>query len=234
MVLMVVADQVTKAVISANVVGEIPVIKDFFDIVCWHNTGAAWGIFDNATLVLGIFSFVFSALILLVYLQTDAGFLKLSLSLIIAGAVGNGIDRIRLGYVVDFLSFDNLFGYQFPAFNVADICVTGGCIGIIIFLLFMSKKQAFRRDTFCERLLREKTAETGANRKNPKCSENYKNPQCSENYKDSKSSENCGQTEENEKPEENEQSEKNEQSEVKGQSEANEQSEENKQSKNNE
>jgi len=152
-VLMIVLDQWTKAIIAANVTTEIPVIENFFDIVHWHNTGAAFGIFSNNTKILGAISFIMAAVIIFVYAQTSSKFLKLCLSLLIAGAIGNAIDRWRLGYVIDFLSFDNLFGYEFPAFNVADICVTSACIGLAIYLIFLSSKaRAFREGTLMDKL----------------------------------------------------------------------------------
>ena len=82
------------------------------------------------------------------------------LGLLAAGAIGNVIDRIRLGYVTDFLSFYNLFGYEFPAFNVADICVTAGSIGLVIYLIFLSsKKKAFREGTPLYKFLYKEKAE---------------------------------------------------------------------------
>lgn len=156
-VLLVVLDQLTKYIIMQNVTymtEEIPVIDNFFDIVHWHNTGGAWGALSENTWLLTVVSLI--SLILIIYLYSCAKpvFLRLSFILLAAGAIGNVIDRVRLGYVVDFLSFDNLFGYSFPAFNVADICVTSGCIGFFIYVIFMSRKrQAFRAGTFAARLL---------------------------------------------------------------------------------
>jgi signal peptidase II len=95
------------------------------------------------------------------YISAESSFFKLPLALILAGAIGNVIDRIRLGYVVDFLSFDNLFGYSFPAFNVADICVVAGSIGLLIYVIFLSrKKEAFREGTFLRKLFAEENAES--------------------------------------------------------------------------
>lgn len=155
-VLLVVADQVVKDVISKNITpfaGEIKVIDNFLSIVNWHNTGGAWGIFSSATIVLSIVSLIAVAFMIFLYVQLDSKFLKLCLGLLSAGALGNIIDRIRLGYVVDFLNFYNLFGYGFPAFNIADICVTSGAIGLVIYLLFMAKKHpAFREGTLASKI----------------------------------------------------------------------------------
>ncbi len=152
--LLVALDQITKMAVVSNITyrtEEIVVIENFFDIVHWRNTGAAWGVFSDKTWLLTIFSLACVLVVLLAYGFAKSKLLKLSLMLIAAGAIGNIIDRIRLGYVIDFLSFDNLFGYQFPAFNVADICVVAGAIGIVIFVLFIAmpgKSSAFREGTF--------------------------------------------------------------------------------------
>ncbi|MCR5694659.1 MAG: signal peptidase II [Clostridia bacterium] len=150
------ADQVTKAVIDSNLQvngKEISVIDNFFSIANVHNTGAAWGMLGNATVFLAILSIIMAAAVLFVYVQVKPALLKLSTALIFVGAIGNVIDRIRLGYVVDFLHFYNLFGfYNFPCFNVADICVTSGVIGLAIFMIFYaSKKRAFREGTVLSR-----------------------------------------------------------------------------------
>jgi signal peptidase II len=73
--------------------------------------------------------------------------------LILAGAVGNLIDRVRLGYVVDFLSFD-IFGYDFPVFNLADMCIVIGCILMIIYVLFIHKENQplFNNFVFIQKL----------------------------------------------------------------------------------
>lgn len=155
-VFMIFADQFTKYIIVRNVAYEtesIDVIKNFFAIVNWHNTGSAWGMFSDFTIVLAVISIVCAGIIIFFYVQADSAFLKLTLSLLAAGALGNAIDRIRLGYVVDFLNFHNLFGYNFPAFNVADICVCSGCIGLVIYLLFLANKSpAFRKNTIAAKI----------------------------------------------------------------------------------
>ncbi len=153
---MIFADQFTKFLVSTKIeynVGSVNVIKNFFALVNWHNTGAAWGIFSKNTMILAIISIVCAAVIIFLYAQADSAFLKLVLALLSAGAIGNAIDRIINGYVVDFLSFYNLFGYNFPAFNVADICVCSGCIGLLIYVIFLSKKYpAFRENTLAAKI----------------------------------------------------------------------------------
>ncbi|MBP5313249.1 MAG: signal peptidase II [Clostridia bacterium] len=162
------ADQVTKAVIDSNLQvngKEISVIDNFFSIANVHNTGAAWGMLGNATVFLAILSIIMAAAVLFVYVQVKPALLKLSTALIFVGAIGNVIDRIRLGYVVDFLHFYNLFGfYNFPCFNVADICVTSGVIGLAIFMIFYaSKKKAFRDGTVLSRYFDRNREKKNAN-----------------------------------------------------------------------
>jgi signal peptidase II len=78
------------------------------------------------------------------------------LSSILAGACGNLIERIKLHYVTDFLAF-NIFGYDFPNFNFADICITVGCFAMLIYVIFIHKKDKplFRQGTFADRFLGE-------------------------------------------------------------------------------
>lgn len=136
-----VADRVTKAVISGNIAeGEkIEVIKNFFYITHHTNTGAAWGILQNATMILGILSVVVSIGLLYFFFKFDMWPARLSLTMIISGAIGNAIGRIFNGRVTDFLDF-YIFGYDFPIFNVADMMVTVGTIILIVFILFFYKE----------------------------------------------------------------------------------------------
>ena len=162
-VLLLAADQITKKLIDERLpAGGIDVIKNYFAIEKVYNTGAAWGTFSNATAILSVISILMAAALLFAYVQADPNLVRLALGLLVSGAVGNVIDRIRLGYVIDFLSFYNTFGYSFPVFNVADICVTGGTIGILIYLVFLSrKKKMFREGTPLSRLFSDKSSGKG-------------------------------------------------------------------------
>lgn len=128
-------------------------ILGVFHLTLVHNTGAAFGIFSSATIVLGIFSIIVSILLIaaplyiVYYCQKNKrnyhmSFIALfSISIISAGGIGNAIDRLFHGYVVDFICFDFI---DFPVFNIADIGVTCGAILLIIVLLvgsLSSKKQ---------------------------------------------------------------------------------------------
>ena len=109
-----------------------------FHLTYVRNTGAAFGIFQDGTLLLGGLSALVS-LGLLIYLILNARTLpKLQLwglTLIFSGAVGNMIDRFRLGYVIDFIHF-YLPNFDFPVFNVADSCVVIGA-GLLIISSFI-------------------------------------------------------------------------------------------------
>ena len=129
-------DQFSKLIVqrTMNVFQEINVIPNFFSLVFVKNTGAAFSILEDATVFLVILSVVF-LVGLNNYMKKEQETLDklsiLSLGIIIGGVFGNLIDRILYKSVIDFLSF-NLFGYDFPIFNMADIGITVG-----VFLLFL-------------------------------------------------------------------------------------------------
>jgi signal peptidase II len=131
-------DQVTKALILAHLPlgGSIPVIRGFFDLTHVHNPGGAFGFLagmsaEVRSLLFIAVSLAAAGLILYFYWQTPPGqrFLSVGLALIFGGAVGNLVDRMRFGIVVDFL--DVYAGtLHWPAFNVADSAIT---VGVCIF-----------------------------------------------------------------------------------------------------
>ena len=122
----------------------IPVIKDFFNLTYVRNTGAAFGMLADADaswrgpFFIAI-PFLALAVIGYVFKKIDPRDLLLSwgLSLVVSGAIGNLLDRTRLGYVVDFLDFHWHEAYHFPAFNVADTAI---CIGVALLMLDLVKK----------------------------------------------------------------------------------------------
>jgi len=137
----IILDQWTKLIIvdRFRIHDSIPVIKDFFSITYIRNTGAAFGILAQANPAFRVPFFVIVPLVALVaigyiFRKIPDSDLKLStaLSLVVGGAVGNLIDRLTLGYVVDFLDFHWKYEYHFPAFNVADTAI---CIGVGILML---------------------------------------------------------------------------------------------------
>jgi len=136
-VLVIVLDQISKLwIVDHFVYGESLWILSVFDLVLAHNTGAAFSFLHDAG---GIQRWLFSGIaiiasvwiVVLLRKHATETMFALSLSLILGGALGNLIDRIAYGYVVDFLSF-HWNGYYFPAFNIADSAITLGALLLII------------------------------------------------------------------------------------------------------
>ncbi len=151
-------DQFTKWVISREIKNHtITVIKGFFQLEYAENTGAAWGIFADHTAWLAVFTILASLLIAYLIYASSSRIFSACLVLILSGAAGNVIDRVRNGYVVDFLSF-HIFGYRFPNFNFADMCITVGCFLLLIYVLFFLKNgSVIRPDTYASRMMHTKT-----------------------------------------------------------------------------
>jgi signal peptidase II len=136
-------DQATKAAVarSVDLYQSVPVIPGFFNITHIHNTGAIFGFFsrsESLPVLLALTAAQLLALGFVVYyfIKTPAAeiFTKITLCLILAGALGNLFDRVFRGYVIDFLDF-YIKQEHFPFFNVADSCITvGATLLIIIFL----------------------------------------------------------------------------------------------------
>jgi signal peptidase II len=137
-------DQVVKALIVAMipVYQTIPVIPGFFNLTHIYNPGGAFGFLSGSTsglrhLFFLVSSFVAMGLILFLYAKTPPGqrLLEFGLSLILGGALGNIVDRIRIGKVIDFLDV-YLKSLHWPAFNVADSAISIGICLFVYHLLF--------------------------------------------------------------------------------------------------
>ncbi len=130
-------DQITKT-IAALCIGlneSISVIPKFFYLTLVHNEGAAWGLFSNTKVVILIGTLI--ALIVIyrfIYCFKENKRNNLAFGLLIGGLGGNLIDRVFTGYVIDFFDF-YIFGYDYPVFNIADICIVIGVILLIIAVL---------------------------------------------------------------------------------------------------
>ena len=141
-ILFVIVDQVVKMWIVNNfsLHDGMELIKGLVSILYVRNTGAAWGMFEGKM----VFFYLITAVAVgtLLYLMfKEKGKSKLLLTayaLILAGAVGNFIDRIRLGYVVDMFKFEFI---DFPIFNVADICLTIGVIFLFYYVIFKEQSK---------------------------------------------------------------------------------------------
>ncbi len=141
-VVLIVIDQLSKWYIKANYLylEKSEVITDFFYITHHKNSGAAWGIFQDATLALAILSGIVTVVLIVFMLSMEHKMAVISLGVIIAGAIGNLIDRAIFMEVTDFLDF-YIFSYDFPIFNVADMCVVIGTILLSIYILFIYKEE---------------------------------------------------------------------------------------------
>lgn len=151
------ADLLIKQVIIQKVIygGEVVVIKNFFAITHIRNSGAAWGIFSSATWLLSVITIFASLLVIYaIYAAAPNKPAIISLAAILGGACGNLAERLRLGYVTDFLSF-HFFGYHFPNFNFADMCITVGCIFFAVYFLIPHKKSLFREGTVAYRIFKD-------------------------------------------------------------------------------
>lgn len=134
-------DQLTKLLVSGNMTlyQSIPVIPKVFDITYIHNKGAAFGMLSSHRWVFMVISTV-AILAMGFYLFRfckESMFFKVGLALVVSGGIGNMIDRIAYGYVIDMIEatiVETIFGWSFAIFNVADSFVCVGA-GIVIFCL---------------------------------------------------------------------------------------------------
>jgi signal peptidase II len=132
-----IADQFTKVlIVGAYQLGDSTMVTQFFNVVRVHNSGAAFSFLAGAGgwqrwffTVIG----VGAALIILWLLKSHAGqkLFSFALACILGGAIGNVIDRLLYGYVVDFLDFHGM-GWHFPAFNIADSAISIGAACLIL------------------------------------------------------------------------------------------------------
>jgi signal peptidase II len=136
-VVILILDQFTKTLILGYYkLGDATYVTSFFNIVRAHNTGAAFSFLADAAgwqrwffTVIG----VAAALFIVWMLRSHAGqkLFSFAMALILGGAIGNVVDRMMHGYVVDFLDF-HLAGRHFPAFNIADSAITIGAICLVL------------------------------------------------------------------------------------------------------
>lgn len=137
--LVVVIDQVTKY-FAKSLIGKnnIVIIDKFLELTYLENRGAAFGILQGKSLLFVLITLsVIGYIIYFLYKHPNLKHItKVCLSFILAGAIGNLIDRVLNGYVVDFI-FVRFWGmYDFPVFNIADIAVTTGVILLIFITMF--------------------------------------------------------------------------------------------------
>ena len=133
-------DQLSK-ILVANWLGlgqSVAVIPGIFNFTMTYNRGTIWGIAQGGNFIFAIIAIVVVVVILVFtpQLATSLGS-KIAIGAILGGAIGNLIDRIARGFVIDFIEFGFI---KFPVFNVADMGIVLGAITLAVFMLFISKK----------------------------------------------------------------------------------------------
>ena len=137
-IVILIIDQLTKKIITVtmNIGDSYEVIPHFLNITSHRNNGAAWGILSGKMGFFYIITLIILAVLIIFYIKETKynAFMQVAISLLFAGALGNFIDRLFNGEVVDFID-TNIFGYDFPIFNIADSSLTIGVIFVIIALV---------------------------------------------------------------------------------------------------
>lgn len=139
-------DQVSKLVILEGILDPPRVIQvtPFFNLVVVWNRGISFGIFDSGAawmpVVLSVLALIITVALVIWLRRTDRRLTAIAIGLVIGGALGNVIDRVRFGAVLDFLDF-HAFGWHWPAFNVADSAITIGVVLILLDSWFESREK---------------------------------------------------------------------------------------------
>ena len=153
-------DQTSKAWIERTVplggfYALFPALDPYFMLVHWGNTGTAFGLLRGLGGTLAMAALIIIVLVMIFSRQIplDNWGVRLCLAMILGGAIGNQIDRLRVGHVTDFLLFQAPMGNrmaQFPAFNVADSCITVGVILMALLLLRSEGQRAAQQGSQAE------------------------------------------------------------------------------------
>lgn len=142
-VLIVAVDQLSKWLVVKNIsIGDsFTVIPGLIDFTYVKNTGAAFSILSNATWILSLVSIAFCIGIAIWFFRKrpQHKLLCICICMLFAGALGNAMDRVMLGYVVDFIETTFI---SFPVFNVADISITVGAVLLVIYEMFFDKEES--------------------------------------------------------------------------------------------
>ena len=136
------ADQITKYLTVANIplYADVPFIPGVLQLTYVQNTGAAFSSFQGQQWLFALIFAVFTAALIYEYFVSPMPFKKAErwlIAAIYAGGLGNMIDRVRLGYVVDMIETTFM---DFPVFNVADCFITCGCIALMVSLVLFNKE----------------------------------------------------------------------------------------------
>lgn len=152
LVVLVAIDQFTKYCFKELYLksGNTIIIENFFTLTYTVNTGAAWSFLSGVSWAQAFFkiltsiSLVLFSLFYVYAVKKRYKWLNFSLVLVIAGTIGNFIDRLAFNGVIDFLSF-TFWGWNFPVFNFADSCLTVGVVMLIVHYFFFDKDAIFKK-----------------------------------------------------------------------------------------
>lgn len=134
-------------VLGLKPVGSVDIISGFFSLTYVENRGAAFGMLQGGKWLFVVLTVVVCIVCAVYYVklaeQNRLLIVRSAIVLICGGAIGNMIDRLFRGYVVDMLDF-NIFGYDFPVFNFADICVCIGAFLLVVGIVFFDREEQER------------------------------------------------------------------------------------------
>ena len=141
-IIVLILDQLSKYIIEINLYKKsIDIIENVFSITYVENYGAAWGILSNNNWIILILTPLLIGLIVWYLYKISKNKLEyIAGGLVIGGAIGNYLDRIVRGYVVDFLDF-KILGYNYPIFNIADTFIV---VGVFLLLILTFRKEQNR------------------------------------------------------------------------------------------
>jgi len=146
-VVVIALDQWSKGLVRQNIglgqaIYPIPFLEPFFRFTYWQNTGAAFGLLQNTNIFLLIVSIIMSVVIIYSYHKAidEPVIYRISLGLMLGGAIGNAIDRVTLGFVTDFIAVG-----RFPVFNIADSSVTVG-VGLMLLGMLIHENQEKKKN----------------------------------------------------------------------------------------
>jgi len=135
LIIILLIDQVTKSLANIYLIDGITIINNFLKLQYVTNTGAAWSILSGQQFILVLISLIL-LILLFIYGRTFKNNKRnnIALAMLYSGILGNFIDRLFHGYVVDFIDI-KIFNYDFPVFNVADIAIVLGTI-LLLYAIF--------------------------------------------------------------------------------------------------
>lgn len=150
-IVIVALDQWTKNLVRANIPlggrwlpGSLEWLSPYARIVHWYNTGAAFGLFKEGSMIFTVLAFIVIGLILYYYPQVEKAdwSLRLAMSMQLGGAIGNLTDRLVIGHVTDFISVGT-----FPVFNVADVSISVGAVVLLLGIWMMERNEKKKKDS---------------------------------------------------------------------------------------